>query len=67
MPIGIDYTAVSANKSAVIFAGLNSYGNTNITERFRSRDHTENILLKNKQSVKIENRKKKIKILENNI
>ena len=61
MPIGIDYTAgVSAQlKSAVIFAGLNSYGNTNITERFRSRDHTENILLKNKQSVKIENRKKK--------
>ncbi len=61
MPIGINYTAgVSAQlKSAVIFAGLNSYGNTNITERFRSRDHTENILLKNKQSVKIENRKKK--------
>ena len=61
MPIGIDYTAgVSAQlKSAVIFAGLNSYGNTNITERFRSRDHTENILLKNKQSVKIENKKKK--------
>ena len=61
MPIGINYTAgVSAQlKSAVIFAGLNSYGNTNITERFRSRDHTENILLKNKQSIKIENRKKK--------
>ena len=65
MPIGIDYTAgVSAQlKSAVIFAGLNSYGNTNISEQFRSRDHTENILLKNKQSIKIENRmKKKIKI-----
>ena len=61
MPIDINYTAgVSAQlKSAVIFAGLNSYGNTNITERFRSRDHTENILLKNKQSIKIENRKKK--------
>ena len=34
MPIGIDYKAgVSAQlKSAVIFAGLNSYGNTTIHE-----------------------------------
>ena len=39
MPIGINYEAgVSAQlKSAVIFAGLNSNGNTQITENLRSR------------------------------
>ena len=48
MPIGIDYTAgVSAQlKSAVILAGLNSYGETEITELEQSRNHTENMLLK---------------------
>ena len=61
MPIGINYNAgVSAQlKSAVIFAGLNSYGNTTITEIERSRDHTENMLLKNVHSIKINNRKNK--------
>ena len=62
MPIGIKYSAgVSAQlKSAVIFAGLNSYGNTTITEITKSRDHTENILVNNSQILKIKNKKKKI-------
>ena len=43
MPVAIDFKAgVSAQiKSAVILAGLNSYGNTNIIEKKLSRDHTE--------------------------
>ena len=55
MPIGINYAAgVSAQlKSAVILAGLNSYGYTKIIEQKRSRDHTENMLLKNKGVIKI--------------
>tara|TARA_B100001248_G_scaffold251957_1_gene227586 strand:+ start:175 stop:1521 length:1347 start_codon:yes stop_codon:yes gene_type:complete len=65
MPIGIQYEAgISAQlKSAVILAGLNSYGNTEIIENERSRDHTENMLSKNSQAIKIlVNRKKIIKI-----
>ena len=52
---GIKYTAgVSAQlKSAVIFAALNSYGNTEIIESEKSRDHTENLLIKNSQAIKI--------------
>ncbi len=55
MPIGIEYKAgVSAQlKSAVIFAGLNSYGKTRVVENQSSRNHTENMLLKNNQSIKI--------------
>ncbi len=62
MPIGIKYEAgVSAQlKSAVIFAGLNSFGNTEITERKKSRDHTENILKNNTQAIKIKKGRKKI-------
>ena len=62
MPIGINYNAgVSAQlKSAVIFAGLNSYGDTSIIEKKRSRDHTENLLKKNNQSIKIINGHEKI-------
>lgn len=62
MPIGINYEAgVSAQlKSAVILAGLNSYGKTEIIEKQKSRDHTENILVKNPQVVKIINSKKKM-------
>ncbi len=62
MPIGINYKAgVSAQlKSAVILAGLNAYGNTKIIEEKKSRDHTENILLKNRDAIKIINNKKKI-------
>ena len=62
MPVGIHYEAgVSAQlKSSVIFAGLNSYGTTTITENQKSRDHTEKILLKNKDCIKVRNTKKKI-------
>ncbi len=65
LPIGIKYEAgVSAQlKSAVIFAGLNSYGNTEIREKEKSRDHTENLLKTNSQVIKVVNKKiKKIKI-----
>ena len=62
MPVGINYKAgVSAQlKSAVILAGLNSYGNTTIEEQVSSRDHTENLLIHNNQTIGIKNRKKKI-------
>ena len=55
MPLGINYKAdISAQlKSAVIFAGLNAYGNTNILENKKSRNHTENMLSKNIKSIKI--------------
>jgi len=57
MPIAIKYKAgVSAQlKSAVMLAGLNSFGNTNITEEKKSRNHTENILLKNSKVITIKN------------
>ena len=57
MPIGINYKAgVSAQlKSAVIFAGLNSYGETKIIENKKSRNHTENLLKQNTRSIKINN------------
>ena len=60
-PIGIKYIAgVSAQlKSAVILAGLNSFGKTEIIENEKSRDHTENILVKNKQVIKIKEKKNK--------
>jgi len=62
MPIGITYKAgVSAQlKSAVILAGLNSYGNTNIIEEKRSRNHTENIIQNSKNVLSIKKGKKKI-------
>jgi 3-phosphoshikimate 1-carboxyvinyltransferase len=61
MPVGIEYKAgVSAQlKSAVLLAGLNSYGNTIIEEQIISRDHTENLLMKNTQSIKIIKKKEK--------
>ena len=61
MPIGINYSAgVSAQlKSAVILAGLNSFGNTKIEEINKSRDHTENILLKNNSVIKLIKKPKK--------
>ena len=65
MPVGIKYKAgVSAQlKSAVLLAGLNSYGITEIIEDKKSRDHTENMLIKNSQAIKIKKgRKKLIKI-----
>ena len=62
IPIGFTYKAgVSAQlKSAVILAGLNSYGNTKIIEEERSRDHTENMLHPNSQAIKIKSLKKKL-------
>ena len=65
MPIGIKYLAGNSAqlKSAVIFAGLNSYGITQIEEKKKSRDHTENMLAHNSQAIKISNKKnKKIKV-----
>ncbi len=64
-PIGITYKAgTSAQlKSAVILAGLNSDGITDIIEKFKSRDHTEIMLKKNKNVIKIKNKKiKKIEV-----
>ncbi len=62
MPICIKYKAgISAQlKSAVILAGLNSYGTTEIIEEKGSRNHTENILIENPQAIKINKKKKKI-------
>ena len=62
MPIGLNYeSGVSAQlKSAVILAGLNSYGDTEIIEKYKSRDHSENLLSKNSQSIKILKGKRKI-------
>jgi 3-phosphoshikimate 1-carboxyvinyltransferase len=62
MPTPINYNAgVSAQlKSAVILAGLNSFGTTRIIEKKKSRDHTENILKKNFQAIRVKNGKKKI-------
>ena len=55
MPVGISYKAeVSAQlKSAVILAGLNSYGKTKISESHKSRNHTENMLRNNLKVIKI--------------
>ena len=64
-PIGISYNSgTSAQlKSAVILAGLNSYGNTQVFEKLKSRNHTENMLEKNKSAIKINNGKiKKIEV-----
>jgi len=62
IPIGIKYVAgVSAQlKSAVMLAGLNSYGRTSIIEQEKSRDHTENLLLNNKSAIKIYKQSNKI-------
>ena len=66
VPIGIKYNAgISAQlKSAVILAALNSYGDTLINEKDKSRDHTENMLLNNNQviNVKYINKKKLITV-----
>ena len=62
MPIGINYeSGVSAQlKSAVILAGLNSYGNTQVTETITSRTHTENLLKKNTKVINIRNGSKRV-------
>ena len=62
IPIGINYKAgVSAQlKSAVMLAGLNSYGDTNIIENQKSRDHTENMLSNKSPVIKIKRNKTKL-------
>jgi len=62
MPVCINYKAgVSAQlKSAVMLAGLNAFGTTEIIEDKKSRDHTENMLIKNSQAIKIKKGKKKL-------
>ena len=62
VPIGIKYEAGNSAqlKSAVILAGLNSFGVTEIIEKDKSRDHTENMLIKNTQAFEIKKKKKKI-------
>ena len=62
MPIGIEYdSGISAQlKSAVILAGLNSYGITKINEIKKSRNHTENMLKKNSQTISIRDGKKRL-------
>ena len=61
MPIGINYKAgVSAQlKSAVILAGLNSYGITKIFEKKKVEIILKNILLKKKKILIKKNKKKK--------
>ncbi len=67
MPVGINYSAgVSAQlKSAVILAGLNSYGKTQIFEKVKSRDHTENLLRKNTDVITVKDgiNKKEISVI----
>ena len=55
MPVGIKYNAgISAQiKSAVILAGLFSYGKTIIFEKIKSRNHTEKMLKHNINAIKI--------------
>jgi 3-phosphoshikimate 1-carboxyvinyltransferase len=61
IPIGIEYKAgVSAQlKSAVILAGLNANGVTNVVEEKYSRNHTENMLLQSSNVLKIKKNNKK--------
>ena len=61
IPIGIQYKAgVSAQlKSAVILAGLNANGITNVVEEKESRNQTENMLLRTSQILKIKKNEKK--------
>ena len=55
MPLPINYSSGSSAqlKSAVILAALNSYGDTIIIEKQQSRNHTENMIAKNSQSINI--------------
>ena len=62
IPIGIKYNAgVSAQlKSAVMLAGLNSNGTTNIIEEKESRNHTENMLLQTPKIIEIKRNKNRL-------
>ena len=59
-PVGIKYKAgISAQlKSAAILAGLNANGVTEINEYQKSRNHTENMLLNNSNTIKVKKNKK---------
>ena len=61
IPISIEYDAgISAQlKSAVMLAGLNANGITNIIEKSESRNHTENMLLLTPKILEIKKNKKK--------
>ena len=63
-PVGIKYIAGSSAqlKSAAILAALNSYGTTTVLEKYKTRDHTENLLIKNSKSILFKNKKDIIKI-----
>ena len=63
-PVGIKYIAGSSAqlKSAAILAALNSYGTTTVLEKYKTRDHTENLLTKNSKSILFKNKKDIIKI-----
>jgi 3-phosphoshikimate 1-carboxyvinyltransferase len=60
IPVGISYKAgVSAQlKSAVMLAGLNANGATNIIEKNESRNHTENILRQSSRVLQIKQNNK---------
>ena len=62
MPVCINYKAgVSAQlKSAVMLAGLNSFGTTEIIEVKKSRDHTENMLIENSKAIRVKKSKQKL-------
>ena len=45
-------------KSAVMLAGLNSFGTTEIIEVKKSRDHTENMLIENSKAIRVKKSKK---------
>ena len=61
IPMGIEYRAgVSAQlKSAVLLAGLNANGVTNVIEENQSRNHTENMLLQSPDVLKIKKNNKR--------
>ena len=63
-PVGIKYIAGSSAqlKSAAILAALNSYGTTTVLEKYKTRDHTENLLNANSKSILFKNKKDLIKI-----
>jgi len=62
MPIGFKFNAgiSSQIKSAVMLAGVNSYGNTLIVEKIKSRDHTEKMLRHNVRVIKIKKGKQNL-------
>tara|TARA_B110000971_G_scaffold182322_1_gene189408 strand:+ start:124 stop:1482 length:1359 start_codon:yes stop_codon:yes gene_type:complete len=66
IPICVQYKAgVSAQlKSAVLLAGLNANGVTNVIEEKQSRNHTENMLLQTTKIIEIKKNKKKQNLIK---